>query len=229
MLKILKTNTIFRTASRGSAFATFFCLAVLLGAGLGLTGCSKNSHEVRSYTEIQRKASAVTSKKPETSASLSPDQMAMLNKMTGSSAKPDKVQWTTPEGWTESTGNSMRIATFKVTEGDDTAETSLVLLGGGGGIEENLIRWIGQIADGEPDRAKLLALLEESPTFQTEGGRSGILVDLASFAKEEDDADSMMTGIVPMDNQKLFVKMTGPKRLLAKQKEAFRALCDSLR
>lgn len=141
------------------------------------------------------------------------------------SAASVAVNWTTPDGWTEQRGNPMRIATFLV--GPEKAECTLTAFPGTvGGIEENLQRWAGQI--GLQATPEGFAKFARAPlTFKTEGGFSCLVYDFASLAPNAEP--SMLAAILPLDEQTLFVKLTGPRALLADQKEAFTALCRSLR
>ncbi len=135
------------------------------------------------------------------------------------------VRWTTPEGWVEQPGNPMRIMTFVV--GPSRAECTLTAFPGAvGGIEGNLARWAGQIQLSLPQEA--LARFARAPaTFETEGGFACLVYDFADLAPEADP--SILAAILPLDDRTLFVKLTGPRAALADQKDAFTALCRSLR
>ncbi|MCZ7593321.1 MAG: hypothetical protein M5U15_14815 [Kiritimatiellae bacterium] len=141
------------------------------------------------------------------------------------SAAAVAVHWTAPEGWVEQRGNPMRIATFLV--GSEKAECTLTAFPGTvGGIEENLQRWAGQI--NLRVSAGDLAKFARAPTaFKTEGDFPCLVYDFASVAPDAEP--SMLAAILPLDEQTLFVKLTGSRALLAEQKEAFTALCRSLR
>lgn len=136
-----------------------------------------------------------------------------------------EVHWTTPEGWVEQLGNPMRIATFLV--GPDQLECTLTAFPGAvGGIEENLTRWAGQlnITLAAPDLAKFA---RTPKTTKTEGEFPCLIYDFSSVAPDAEP--SMLAAILPLETRTLFVKFTGPQKLLADQKEAFTALCQSLR
>jgi hypothetical protein len=61
--------------------------------------------------------------------------------------KVRKIQVTAPEGWEESQGSSMRVASFAVKgEGGATADVSVIPLPGNSGtVLENVNRWRGQV------------------------------------------------------------------------------------
>lgn len=69
------------------------------------------------------------------------------------------IEWKTPAGWTDLGQRSMRVATYGVPKasGDDQDGECAVFYfgqGQGGGVEENISRWVGQFENaGTPDRA----------------------------------------------------------------------------
>ncbi|HMP75677.1 MAG TPA: hypothetical protein PKE12_05200 [Kiritimatiellia bacterium] len=140
-------------------------------------------------------------------------------------AAPVSVQWTTPAGWIEQPGNPMRIMTFVV--GPNRVECTLTAFPGTvGGIEGNLQRWAGQInLNLAPE---VIARFARTPkTFKTEGDFSCLVYDFADVAPGAEP--STLAAILPLDDRTIFVKFTGPGALLAAEKEAFEALCRSLR
>ena len=65
--------------------------------------------------------------------------------MIAASAQKPPLAWDLPEGWTETPGNGMRLVTFHSTD-KDPVECTIVSLGGmAGGLESNIVRWMGQI------------------------------------------------------------------------------------
>jgi len=206
---------------------------------LGLTACGRPSEpELRRYREISlpppsraeraadvaamAQAPVVTNATPPP-AGMASDRMAPGAPAVASAAT--SVQWTAPAGWVEQPGNPMRIMTFLV--GPGRVECTLTAFPGSvGGIEGNLQRWAGQInVNLEPDA---LARFARTPkTFETEGKFPCLVYDFADVAPEAEP--STLAAILPLDDRTLFVKLTGPRALLAEHKEAFTALCRSLR
>lgn len=198
---------------------------------LSLSACGRDSSapQMRRYREIATTPHTHAEQSPEANA-IERAQAQMGGDMNAPgapavSAAKVAVNWTTPEGWTEQPGNPMRIATFLV--GPEKAECTLTAFPGTvGGIEENLQRWAGQI--GLRVTPENLAKFARAPaTFKTDGDFSCLVYDFASVAPDAEP--SMLAAILPLDEQTLFVKLTGPRALLAEQKEAFTALCRSLR
>ncbi|MCO5045414.1 MAG: hypothetical protein M9935_09105 [Kiritimatiellae bacterium] len=211
-------------------WSAFSWIAVL---ALGLSACGRDAEPtMRRYREIATSASAHAGHDHGDSGGAAPMRNAPggMSDMAAPGAPAvtaanEPVAWTTPEGWTEQLGNPMRIATFIV--GAERVECTLTAFPGAvGGIEENLQRWARQInLQVAPDT---LAKFARSPnTFKTEGDFPCLTYDFTSLAPDADP--SILAAILPLEDRTLFVKLTGPRTLLEEQKEAFTALCRSLR
>jgi len=183
-----------------------------------LSGCGGPT-EVRTYTEIQQTAERPTEKE----------------------GRGAGIVWTKPEGWSQmpkqkaSRGGIQidRIATFTVSaedDADDEAQITLVAFPTAGGMAGNLDRWLGQLLASPTPAEKQDFLDSEVELFTTKGGQSGMYADLATFVPDEPSAQSMLTGTITLpDDRVLYAKMTGSRRLLASQKEAFERLCESIK
>lgn len=198
-------------------------LSVRRGVGVALlalllcSGCDLRKPAWRSYEEVHLAGAAQHRHEHQDAA---PPQQP---------AAPAALAWTCPDGWTESAGSGMRMATFVVESGDQTATCTLVRLSGAaGGLEANVRRWIGQLGLAMPDDAALAAFLGNQLRLESDGGFSGTVVDLSGLGTAS-DGSSMLAALVDIRGATLFVKMTGPAALLAAQKEQFIALCQSLR
>lgn len=145
-------------------------------------------------------------------------------------APAGKLRWTAPEGWSEQPGASMRLVTFAMGSGTETGACTIIKLGGAaGGVEANIVRWMGQIGVEPPADAELAAFIERQPKVKSEGGLDGVLVDLTSLGDAAPGTVSMLAALFPLGDMTAFVKLTGPKSLLAGEKERFEKLCRSLR
>ncbi len=201
-------------------------LAMLAGLALA-AGCGEREPALRQYQEIVVEAptrqervadvAAMAQQMPPAGGGMAGTPVA-----TGSAA----LTWTTPDGWTEQPGQAMRMATFLV--GPDRKECTIVSFPGDvGGIEANLRRWIGQLQATVADDA--LAKFARAPeTFQSEGGLGCLVYDFSGLLPAG-SAQSMLAAIVPMDGQTVFVKLMGPRDLLAAERERFLSLCRSLK
>lgn len=192
------------------------CLAASVLLLVSSTGCDPRSPAWRSYEEVtienpahhQHDDHAATAPRP---------------------SAPSTLAWTKPDGWNETPGSGMRMATFTVTSGGHSATCTLVRLSGAaGGLEANARRWIGQLGLAVPEDAALSAFLERQVRVESEGGYAGTVVDLAELGRAS-DGSSMLAALIDLQGATLFVKLTGPADLLAAEKDRFIALCRSLR
>lgn len=198
------------------AYCIRFC--AFIGMLLVLCGCGAPT-EVRTYTEIQQTAELVPEKE----------------------GRGAGLVWTKPEGWKQLPKQSAkrggisidRIATFTVTDvehAEDEAQITLVAFPTSGGMSANIDRWTRQLlASPTPEEKKAFLNSELSP-FETQGGQVGIYADLSTFVPDDPSVQSMLTGTITLnDDRVLYAKMTGSRGLLAAQKEAFQQLCESIK
>lgn len=114
---------------------------------------------------------------------------------TGQSAE-QSTGWKIPVQWTpDQTLSSMMIAGFTTDSGARITLTSLS--GDGGGVLSNVNRWRGQV------ELPQLESMDEQPMTVLDDG--SLIVDLLS----EDRERRIVAGIMPIEGQTLFFKMTG--------------------
>jgi hypothetical protein len=133
-----------------------------------------------------------------------------------------------PEGWTEAPANSMRIVNL-VPGGDPRAECYLTVLpGGGGGVEANVNRWRNQMSL-EPYTSEEFAALPKKTLL----GMDAVYVEFdgvyQGMSGDQNEPDFTMAGIVlPLNDRGVFVKMLGPRDVIAREMGRFDAFCASL-
>lgn len=184
---------------------------------LMVVGCGKKERGDRVYQEIH-----ITSTKKE--AAIPGDKEPIADKPPPT--KGAGVAWTPPEGWTVRQPTTMRAGSFEI----DGADISIIPAGES--VENNIKRWIGQIADGadRPTSKELADAMKAVQRLTTEGDYTCHVTDLSDFAGEGDDAKSILGGIIPRQGQfSIFIKMTGPKSVITAHKDAFIGLCKSIR
>jgi hypothetical protein len=122
----------------------------------------------------------------------------------------------------------MRAASFLVANGE--GDCSIVVLGGdAGGLGPNVKRWLGQLQVDVPPPEEFGAFLERQERFTTAGGDDGVLVDLTALVPGGDgEAEAMLAAVISREGATVFVKLTGARALLQKERENFRRLCASL-
>jgi hypothetical protein len=179
-----------------------------------VAGCGLREPEWRTYEETR------------TSAGAPPRPSAPPQAVSGSAS----IRWTTPAGWTEQAASGMRLATFSVEREGHSATCTIVSLGGAaGGIEANVVRWLGQLGQPEPPREELESFIARQAHVHGPGGFHGTLVDLTELGEPSPEAPSMLAALLNAADATLFVKMTGPKKMLSEEKPSFTSLCESLR
>lgn len=144
------------------------------------------------------------------------------------SARPAGLQWETPEGWTRAPDRPVRLATFLVGP-DRNVECYVTVLGGGaGGVSANLNRWREEMGQPHLTSAELASL----PVLEMAGRDAALLEVTGDFAgKMGGQLDrAMLLGVVcPLDDQVLFVKLTGPEDMVRPERDNFIRFCESLR
>jgi len=134
-----------------------------------------------------------------------------------------------PDSWkTAASASSMRLATFQIpseTKEADEAELAIYhFRGGGGGINDNLTRWIGQFdSDGREvrltrgkARGQDYYVVEVSGTYQEPVGPPVLQQTKPA------PGSRMLAMILILEEGVYFLKMTGDDKTVAKQADALR-------
>jgi hypothetical protein len=132
--------------------------------------------------------------------------------------------WNTPAGWRQEPGTGMRLATLWIEDGECTL---IVLSGDVGGLPANIARWMDQVQLRPLSPAHMQSYIDSLERFETATGLSGLLLDFDMFV-EEPTALSTLGGIIQRGSETMFVKLTGSKSLLARERDNFIALCRSI-
>ena len=124
----------------------------------------------------------------------------------------------------------MRLATITHPQSPGLEISIVSLSGAAGGLSANLNRWMKQIDLPELKEPALEEFLSKQKTFKTQGGLTCLLVDFTTLQPQEDlSLPGMLVGVVEIPEQTVFVKMTGPLSVLNQNRDAFEALCQSLK
>ena len=138
-------------------------------------------------------------------------------------------QWDTPEGWNENRASSgFRLAAFTVKSGDiESICTIIPLQGEAGGLKANVTRWLGQMTGAmRPNENTVEKLLKAQETFLTKGQFPAVLIDFTPVTPGPTDK-SILAGVLTVQGNSIFIKMTGQKSHLIENKAKFKALCQS--
>ncbi len=138
-------------------------------------------------------------------------------------ATGETLAYDTPPGWQPQPvpPGSMRLAAFKVTAGDKSAEVTVIPLGGqAGGLLANVNRWRKEVGLADTSVAQLQ---KEGKMLDAPAG-SVVYVDLAGPKGERTLGGILLTG-----GTSWFVKLRGPADLVGSQQAKFEAFLKSLR
>ena len=198
------------------------------------SACERANHEPRHYVEITLPADETDTheglpawhpKVGEMSEAMKDPQLAQMMQ---ESVAAIALTWTTPQGWTEEKGSGMRLVTFK-SQDTDPIECSIVSLSGAaGGIEANLQRWLGQIGL-NMNSNKLSQFIQNPLQLKTHDGKDALLFDfttLQSFTNKT--TPSIIAAVLTTKETTIFVKMTGTKNGVLKNRSQLISLSQSL-
>jgi hypothetical protein len=153
-------------------------------------------------------------------------------------SEPAKLTWAAAEGWIEEDPQSrMRTAQYRLPKVDGDTEDALVAVfyfgGGGGSVQANLDRWIGQFmqADGSPskDAAKISkskvnnlsqTIVDLTGNYQFKTTPMGPVSELKMNFR-------MLAAVVESSSGPWFVKLTGPEKTVAHWEASFHQFMKS--
>lgn len=136
------------------------------------------------------------------------------------------LEFDVPDGWSESEGSVMRLASFDVGSASDLSV--LALPGDGGGLRDNLDRWAGQLGrqpltDAEFEALPRIPILGRlAPVY----AQSGTLTDMRGVERAN---ARLVAAFVQLDDEVLTVKLTGPEAEVEDHGQAFDHFCRSIR
>jgi hypothetical protein len=149
-------------------------------------------------------------------------------------AEDPGVTWQAPKRWAEQAASGMRLATYAVPApaSGDPASCAVYYFGPGqgGGIDDNIERWIGEFENpSAPARRALkvsgmkVSRVELSGTYLAHAGMSG------GGSESPSPGWTLLGAIVEGPNGALFFKLTGPTATVSPAAKEFDALLASLR
>lgn len=150
------------------------------------------------------------------------------------------LQFDAPEGWRqEEPASSMRLAQWTLPGGPESGPAEVIVFyfgpGGGGGVEANLDRWMGQFVqpDGGStrDRASVSELdagALEVTLLDVRGTYVAAVRPGASERRNEPD-HRMMAAVVEGESGPWFVRLLGPAATVGRHAADFEAFLKSFR
>jgi hypothetical protein len=136
-------------------------------------------------------------------------------------AKPaaEQITYDLPEGWSEAGSRSMVLKVLRIKDAAGEAEVAISVYDIHGAMADplsNVNRWRGQVGL-EPTTAEQLSEMVEKRSV---AGAEAMLVSLVNpDGKEEGPA--MIAAMVPRGDKVWFLKLSGPRKVVDSQREAF--------
>lgn len=189
-------------------------LTILIALSIVLTYCGKKN-DVRSYSE--------EIPKNEPSKSFHAQNIPLPDKI------QSKIKWNTPAGWIlEHSKSKLRIATFSVKLNKKEAVCTLIpLYGDGGGLTPNIRMWYGTLTGNDIKESELKDFIKKQKDFITSSGLKGILIDFLNVKSKTPDL-SMLVSVITLPQKTLFIKMSGTRSLLEKNRNKFLEFSKSI-
>ena len=139
-------------------------------------------------------------------------------------------RWENPRSWSAEASAGLRLATFLIPGPEGPGQCAIIPLpGDGGGVQRNVQRWLEQLRLPLFSPPELADFLGRQKIIQTAEGLPVTVIDFTTLSHPREPAGpSMLVAVVPSGDQTLFVKMSGGKDLLDKNREIFYKFCQSL-
>jgi len=134
--------------------------------------------------------------------------------------------WTAPEGWSQLPARPFRDVSFGMAGGQGECYVS-VLGGDGGGLEANFVRWCDQV--GRPPLTEdEFAALERVPFLGTKVPLLQLTGDFTGMDGRTQLGHGLIGVALVRPGGSVFVKLTGPEKLVLAEREHFLAFVASI-
>jgi hypothetical protein len=147
------------------------------------------------------------------------------------------ISWKLPDGWTiQPEGDPLRLTGFWAPDPELTkagkpdpnpVDVSIVqLAGAAGGLQANVVRWLGQI--GVP-ASQAPAAIAAAAKVKTATGQGGVVVDFTGMLSGDmTQSKSIVGAILEVDGTTVFVKAMGEKSKVARLRPQLIEFCENL-
>lgn len=140
-----------------------------------------------------------------------------------------------PDSWVEEApANSMRMLQARVP--GDAGDGQLAVFyfgpGGGGGVEQNIERWLGQVQpadDSQPVRDTFESNGLKIHTVEAKGTITPSRMSMTAEAPEPQPNSMLLGAVVEGPGGPWFIKLTGPEATLEAQRDAFFDMVKNLK
>jgi len=174
---------------------------------------------------------------PPAAASMPPSATPDAGGSAGGEASPEAalaasgIQWKTPARWREGGPRPMRLATYYVggPDPETTGECAVFHFGPGmgGGIDDNIERWVGQF-DGSPNVARKVLTVHGLRVTRVEVAGTFLAPDSEMQSQGKRPGWKLLGAIVEGPEGAVFFKFTGPENVIDPATRDFDGLLASL-
>ena len=164
-------------------------------------GCNENS-SIRHYYVVKTETNKINSN--------------------NSTLSKEALTYNAPEDWVESTGSSMRIASYTVPYNGGFGDLSVIRLGGdAGGIVANVNRWRGQLNLPPVNKENINKI-----TFFGKGNSASY--KWFKIINDNEPTSAFLCAILPEKNTTLFIKLNLPIAAITEVESEFLDFCSSI-
>ncbi len=135
-----------------------------------------------------------------------------------------QLKFDRPDGWRDGKMASMRLAAFNVGPIDSEAEVTVIAAGGG--LRENVDRWLGQIRGGDVPSDVVDQALKDAQRLEIAGRAAQRFVLTGQDGSTGNAIDATIVSLG--GGTSMFIKMTGPAATVSGQAESLTAFLQSL-
>lgn len=201
------------------------------GAALGCAVLLPSCKPVGEHMEITE-AREVSKQTPPPAPPATSAERFRMQQEAAEAPRDNPLTWVVPEGWSEAgedaSPGGMRLISLRFGAGGEGECYLSAMPGSAGGLEANINRWRGQM--GLPDySAEELAKLPRKSFLNREATYVNFDGDFKPVGAADATKGFRLVGLVQTAPEfTLFVKMTGPKELIARNEVAFDEFIQSI-
>lgn len=135
-----------------------------------------------------------------------------------------------PEHWKPGQMSAMRKAAYTITDGDEKAEITVIVLGAqSGSIEDNVNRWRGQLGLPPLDAAVIDQSLKSITVDGSEGSYVEIFADKSASGSPPAAAQAMLAAFVKSETQTVYFKLMGSAELAKRERDNFKRFAEQFK
>ena len=191
---------------------------------LMLSACGRREEGVRHYAEV---GGPPLEEQPAGAGAQQNGMPPMMAAMMQGAADAPKLDWKTPEGWTEKAGGGPIVVSFAA-GGADCALIAFPAMMAAAPVEQKIGIWLQQIGAEPPSQEALVSFIAKPQKLKSSGGFDCEMYDFADLLGPSVQS-SLLAALFAADGKSLAVRMKGPPAALVAQKQNFIAFLQSLR